>query len=70
MKFLQLIQIIVSCLLVASILIQNRGASISGIFGGSDSVYSVKRGAEKVIFKATIVLSIIFFSLALANIFA
>jgi protein translocase SecG subunit len=48
---------------------QNRGGGISGIFGGTGSnVYMTKRGLEKKIFIATIVLSVIFFGVSLLNV--
>ncbi|MFH0840898.1 MAG: preprotein translocase subunit SecG [bacterium] len=61
---IQIIQIIVSVLLVASILMQNRGSGLGGVFGGSGDVYRTKRGAEKILFTATIILIIIFIVLA------
>ncbi|MFA4936772.1 MAG: preprotein translocase subunit SecG [Patescibacteria group bacterium] len=68
-KIIQLSTIIVSILLIISILLQNRGAGLGGIFGGEGNIYRTKRGAEKVIFISTIVLSVIFFGLALARLF-
>lgn len=65
MEFLQIAEVIVACLLIIAVLLQNRGGGLSGIFGGQDSVYSVKRGAEKIIFIATIILSVMFFGLSL-----
>lgn len=55
-------QIILSILLVASILLQQRGASIGGAFGGDNfsSTFYKRRGAEKVLFQVTIVLGILF----------
>ena len=56
------IQIIVSILLTVSILLQQRGASIGGAFGGDNfsSTFYKRRGVEKILFQATIVLAIIF----------
>ena len=65
-KILQIIQIAIGVLLMLSILLQNRGAGLSGIFGGSGNIYRTKRGLEKKLFIATIVLSVIFFSVSLA----
>lgn len=61
MKILKILQVVIPILLMLSILLQNRGAGLSGLFGGSDNVYRTKRGMEKVLFIATIVLSISFF---------
>ena len=58
-NILNIIQIAISGLLVVAILLQQRGTGLSGAFGGEGGVYFKKRGAEKVIFIATIVLSTI-----------
>jgi len=68
MRLLQIAQVITAILLMLAILLQNRGAGLSGVFGGSGEVYRSKRGAEKILFTATIVLSVLFFALALAGI--
>ncbi len=64
--WLKIAQLIVSVLLIVSILLQSRGASLSGVFGGSNAVFRTKRGIEKSLFAATIVLAAIFFGLAFA----
>lgn len=66
-RIIQTSTIVVSILLVLSILLQNRGAGLGGIFGGEGNVYRTKRGAEKVVFITTIVLAVIFFGLAAAR---
>ena len=63
-----LIQIILGIALVAAILLQAKGAGLSGIFGGEGNVYRTKRGAERTLFLFTIVISILFFSIALFNV--
>ena len=67
-RYLQIAQIAVSVLLIISILLQNRGAGLGGIFGGEGNVYRTKRGVEKGLFVATIIFAIIFFGLAIWNI--
>ena len=62
-------QIIVSLLLIAGILMQQRGGGLSAMFGGDGSVYRTRRGVEKIVFIATIVLSILFFLTAFLNIY-
>ena len=69
-RYIQIGQIIVSILLIAVILLQNRGTSLSGIFGGSSNVFQTKRGVEKVLFIATIVLAALFFGLSVWRLFA
>ena len=66
MDFLKILQIAVAVLLMVAILLQNRGGGLSGVFGGSGGgYYMAKRGMEKKIFIATIVLAVIFLSLSL-----
>lgn len=65
---LAVLQIIVSVLLAGAILLQQRGTGLSATFGGEGNVYRTKRGLEKIIFFATIVLAVIFFAAAVVNI--
>jgi len=62
-------QIIVSLLLIIGILMQQRGGGLSTVFGGDGSVYRTRRGVEKIIFIATIVLAVLFFLTAFLNIY-
>ena len=61
------LQIIFAVLLIIAILLQHRGTSLGGAFGGEGNVYRSRRGAEKFLFYATIVLAVIFVGLAVAN---
>lgn len=67
MTWLQIAQIVVSILLIIVILLQNRGAGLGSAFGGTGGVYLTKRGLEKKLYTATIVLAVIFFGLSLAG---
>ena len=58
---------IIAVILMIAILLQNRGSGVSGVFGGEGNVYRTKRGAEKVLFNTTIILSVLFFGVALYN---
>lgn len=60
-------QIILAILLMAAILLQARGTGLGATFGGGGNVYRTKRGVEKKLFQLTILLSILFFGVALAN---
>jgi preprotein translocase subunit SecG len=61
------LQILLSALLMASILMQQRGSAVGGTFGGGGEVFRTKRGIEKGLFYATIVLAILFFLTAIAS---
>ena len=56
------VQIILSILLVAAILLQQRGSSLGGAFGSDNfsATFHKRRGAELFLFKATIALGILF----------
>lgn len=63
------VQLVVSVLLAVSILLQNRGAGLSASFGGDFGGYYTKRGMEKFLYGATIVLATVFLGLAIVNIY-
>lgn len=66
MYWFKIAQFIFGILLILAILLQNRGAGLGGVFGGSGGVYLAKRGLEKKLFIATIVISALFFVTSLA----
>lgn len=68
-NFLYTAQIILAVLLIAAILVQNQSSGLGSAFGGDSAVYRTKRGAEKIIFRATIVIVVLFLLATLASIF-
>jgi preprotein translocase subunit SecG len=61
--------IIVSLALIASVVLQSKGAGLGGLTGqDTGGVYTTRRGIEKTLFYVTIALSILFFILALISI--
>jgi len=54
------LQVILSILLSLSILSQQRGTGLSATFGGGGGFYTTKRGAEKFLSIASVVLAILF----------
>ncbi|KKS34478.1 MAG: Preprotein translocase, SecG subunit [Parcubacteria group bacterium GW2011_GWC2_42_12] len=66
MRNLQIAQITIAILLMAAILLQSRGVGLSGVFGGGGNIFRTKRGIEKKLFVATIILAVLFFSISLA----
>lgn len=67
--FLITTQVIVSILLSVAVLTQNRGTGLSATFGGGGGFHTTKRGAEKFLFNATIVLGVLFVANSLAFLF-
>ena len=63
------VQIILSILLIAAILLQQRGSSMGGVLGGDNfsAVYHKRRGAELFLFRISVVLSILFVASALLS---
>ncbi|MCK4539833.1 preprotein translocase subunit SecG [Candidatus Parcubacteria bacterium] len=66
MEIIRIFQIIIAIILIGVILMQNRGGGLSNVFGGGGgNVYMTKRGLEKKLFTATIVLAAMFLSVSL-----
>ncbi|HEX9616477.1 MAG TPA: preprotein translocase subunit SecG [Anaerolineales bacterium] len=69
--YLDIALIITSIALIASVILQSKGAGLGGLTGGdSGSIFTARRGVEKTLFRATIGLSILFFLLAFASVVA
>ena len=66
---LNISQTVLSFLLIGSILLQQRGTSLGAGFGGDSTVYLTKRGAEKVLFWASITFATLFFASAIIRLF-
>lgn len=69
LKYLQIVQIIVSLTLIVAVLLQAKGAQLGGIFGGEGGIYKNRRGVEKTLFNVTIGLVVIFFIVSIATVF-
>jgi len=57
---LQVITIGSGVLMVAAILLQQRGASLGAGFGSSGELYTTRRGLDKNLFEVTIVFAVVF----------
>ena len=53
-------QLVIAALLVGAILLQEKGTGLGSAFGGEGQLYRSKRGVERMLFLATIVLSALF----------
>lgn len=69
MAFLPYAEIALSLLLIAGVVLQQRGAGLGGAFGGDNfsSTFYKRRGAEKFLFNATIVVAVLFVLTAIVN---
>ena len=70
LNVLPYIQITLSILLIAVILLQQRGSSLGGAFGGDNfsSAFNKRRGAEEFLFRLSIILAILFVFSAFLNV--
>ena len=59
-------QLLVSIALMASVLLQARGAGLGATFGGDSSVYRSRRGIEKRLFQFTVALAVLFVIFSIA----
>ncbi len=64
---LDIAQAVIAGLLIVSILLQNRGTGLSETFGGgsSNASYQTKRGFDKFLLRASIILSVLFLGVAI-----
>jgi len=66
---LTIFQVIIAVILIALVLIQERSSGMSGLFGGGGDggAYQQRRGIEKSVFIATIVMATLFAGISIAN---
>lgn len=69
MAYLPYAQVVLAVLLITGIVLQQRGASLGGAFGGDNfaSTFYKRRGAEKFLFTGTIFVSILFVGAAILS---
>jgi preprotein translocase subunit SecG len=68
--FLYLAQIVLGIAIIAIVLLQSKDAGMSNMFGGGGDmgVYKTRRGVEKTLFNATIILGTIFMLLCMVTV--
>jgi len=59
--------IISGLLMIITILLQQRGASLGAGFGATGELYTTRRGVDKNLFETTIVLAVVFVGSLLAS---
>jgi preprotein translocase subunit SecG len=65
---INIVMIIVSVVLTLLILLQTKGSSFSGAFGGdTSSIYRTRRGVEKSLYEFTIGVAAVFLLLAIVS---
>ncbi len=68
-NLLIILQLFFAVCLIAAILLQSRGTGLGNLFGGGGESYRSKRGAERILFLATIGLAIGFILTSVVNVF-
>lgn len=66
--YLYIVQILLGIALIALVLLQTRGAGLSGVFGQDTTIYRTRRGIERTLFHATIVVAIVFFVISVISV--
>ncbi len=66
--YLYAIEILVTALLVALILLQSRTAGLGSVFGQDNAVSHTRRGAEQLVFRLTIIIAVLFCLLSLVTV--
>ncbi len=67
--YLNIALIITSIALIVSVILQSKGAGLGGLTGAdTGGIFTARRGVEKTLFRLTIVLSALFFILAIATV--
>ena len=65
-QFLDIALIITAIGLIFSVILQSKGAGLGGLTGSDAStIFTARRGVERVLFWVTIILSVLFFGLAI-----
>jgi len=59
-SILQIITLGSAVLMIVSILLQQRGATLGAGFGSSGELYTTRRGLDKNLYEVTIVLAVVF----------
>ncbi|PIR44290.1 preprotein translocase subunit SecG [Candidatus Wolfebacteria bacterium CG10_big_fil_rev_8_21_14_0_10_31_9] len=68
LDYLSIAQIIIAVVIIVLVMLQERSSGLSGAFGGGESTfYQTRRGFEKIIFIATVVLVVAFTVLSFIN---
>ena len=63
-EYLNIGQILVSIVLITVILLQAKGSGFGAGLGGTTSSFRTRRGLEKTLFQATIVLTVLFLAMS------
>jgi len=60
-------QTVLAVLLIVTILLQSRGAGLGSAWGGEGEMYGTRRGVEKLLFRATVLIAASFIIVSFAS---
>ena len=63
---LNIFQVLLSLMVIGAVLLQAKGAGLGNIFGGGGETFHTRRGVERTLFRATIVLVALFVGVSIA----
>lgn len=66
--YLNIVQILVSVVLIIVVLLQSKGEAFSGTFSTDSSVFRTRRGVEKTLFDFTLILAAVFVVISIASV--
>ncbi len=65
----KIVQIVLAVILVVAVLMQQKGSGLGLAFGAETTVKRTRRGAESVLYWATVVIAVLFCLVALFTVF-
>ena len=69
LQILRFFDILVMVLLIIVIALQNKSSGLSTVFGGAGNIVQTRRGFEKWLFYATIILGVLFIGINISFLF-
>jgi preprotein translocase subunit SecG len=65
--YLNVVEIVVSAVLIVMLIAQSRGSGFTGTSQDQTTVFRTRRGIEKTLFQATLVLAVLFVVVSIAS---
>ncbi len=66
--YLNIVQIIISIIVIGVVLLQARGSGFSATFSSDTSIYRTRRGVERTLFNVTIALAVLFVGISILSV--
>lgn len=66
--YLNIVQIVLSIVLIVVVLLQAKGSGFAGAFASDSAVYRTRRGVERTLFNFTILLAVLFVLVSIVSV--